>query len=330
MSCQFSVSFQRKKSRIILAFTLVVVFILMGSGMNSFYAAEETQPAISTGEKVPDIEHPMMKPKMYSEVMKCPNCGMMINMWARTRHTFHHPEGDFTTCSIRCMADKAVSSGADPDNIQVAVYLDPDTMIPVGQAVYVIGSTAPGTMTMTSKIAFADKAEAEQFSSTYGGKVVSFEDAFAAAKMELPKSRMAIDKKRKATGKIKEPTEQDSCTVCGMPPAKYPQHHCQVLAMDDSTLHFCSTQCMVNYNADPAKYVKEPQQTKMAWVTVYSDGMYDSAYGMYYVVGSGVDGPMGKEAIPFKLKSDAEDFVKANGGKIVSFPELTPDVVMGN
>ncbi len=66
----------------------------------------------------------------------------------------------------------------------------------------------------------------------------------------------------------------------------------------------------------------------MAWVTLYSDNMYESAFGVYYVVGSNVDGPMGKEAIPFKLKNNADEFVAVHGGKIVSFSLLTPELVM--
>jgi len=282
----------------------------------------------SMENKAPDVEHPIKNPKMYSETKLCSNCGMMINMWARTRHSFHHPEGDFTTCSIRCLADKVVSSGAEADNVQVALYMAPDKMIPAEQASYVIGSTAPGTMTMKSKIAFADRASAEEFASSYGGQVVNYEEALSEAKMELPQSRMLIDKKRKATGKIKEPTEKDACTVCGMPPAKHLNHNCQIWAMDGSTIHFCSTQCMINFNADQSKYVKEPIKTKMAWVKLYSDGMYESAIGAYYVVGSQVNGPMGKEAIPFKLKKNAEEFVKSNGGTIVNYSQLTPELVM--
>ncbi len=56
--------------------------------------------------------------------------------------------------------------------------------------------------------------------------------------------------------------------------------------------------------------------------------MYESAFGAYYVVGSQFNGPMGREAVPFKLKKDAEEFVRGNGGKIVSFPQLTPAMVM--
>ena len=309
-------------------FFFIALILLFATGSMTIFAMEETKPGTTAVKQVPDIEHPIKDPKMYSETMICPNCGMMINMWARTRHSFHHAEGDFTTCSIRCLADKIESSGTDADNVQVAVYIDPDKMIPVEEASYVIGSTAPGTMTMKSKIAFTDGSSAEEFASSYGGEVVDFQAALAEAKIELSKSRIMIDKRRKESGKIKEPTEKDVCTVCGMPPAKHPEHNCQILAMDDSTLHFCSTQCMVNFNTDQSTYVKEPIKTKMAWVTLYSDGMYESALGSYYVVGSQVNGPMGKEAIPFKLKNNAEEFVKLHGGKIVTFQQLSPALIM--
>jgi copper chaperone NosL len=330
MSMQNRVKFLKNgTSKVIFVLSALLIFMVVGISVSNLFAMEEKHPAMTTEKQVPDIEHPIKKPKMYSKTMRCPNCGMMINMWARTRHSFQHPEGNLTTCSIRCLADKTVSSGAGATHAQVAMYIDPDKMVPVENAAYVIGSSAPGTMTMKSKIAFEDKAAAEKFASSYGGQVVDYQGAYAAAKMELPKSRMLIDKKRKKTGKIKEPTEKDSCTVCGMYPAKYPKHKCQIWAMNGSTLHFCSTQCMVNFNAEPAKYVKEPSKTKMAWVTLFSDGMYESAFGAYYVVGTEIQGPMGKEAFPFKLKENAEDYVTANGGKIVNFPELTPALVMG-
>jgi copper chaperone NosL len=165
----------------LVALLMLGAFMVTGGAFTSAFAMEHGQPEMKKEQQVPDVEHPMMKPKMYSKEMRCPNCGMMINMWARTRHSFHHPEGDFITCSIRCMADKAVSSEAEPSTAQVALYLDPDTMVPVEKAVYVIGSTAPGTMTMQSKIAFADKVSAEQFAATYGGEVVDFQGAYLAA-----------------------------------------------------------------------------------------------------------------------------------------------------
>jgi len=52
--------------------------------------------------------------------------------------------------------------------------LDPDSMIPIETASYVMVSSAQNTMTMKSKIAFADKAAVEQFASSYRGQVVGF------------------------------------------------------------------------------------------------------------------------------------------------------------
>ena len=320
----------RKSLRSIIIISCLGVFMLSSGSTSHLFAMEHDQMAMESGKKAPDIEHPMMNPKMYSTKKRCPNCGMMINMWARTRHSFKHSEGDFTTCSLRCMADKAVNSGENPTNGHVALYLDPDKMVPVEKATYVIGSSAKGTMTMTSKIAFEDTQAAKKFAAAYGGQIVDFNSAFAAAKMELPKSRMMIDKKRKKTGKIKEPTAKDHCAVCNMYPARYPKYNSQIWAKSGKTIHFCSTQCMVNFNAEPERYMKEPVKTKMAWVTLYSNGMYESAFGPYYVVGSKVYGPMGMEALPFKVKKNAEEFVEIHGGEIVSFAQLTPELVMVN
>lgn len=185
-------------------------------------------------------------------------------------------------------------------------------------------------MTMKSKIAFENRQAADKFAAAYGGQVIDFNGAFTAAKMELPKSSIMIDKKRKETGKIKEPTEKDNCMTCGMYPARFPKHNSQIWTKSGKTIHFCSTQCFINFNVEPKKYMKEPVITKMAWVTLYSDGLYESAFGPYYVVGSKVYGPMGMEALPFKVKKNAEEFVEIHGGKIVSFSQLTPELVMGD
>jgi len=331
MSKQVQLMLQIRKSlRSIIVICCLGICMISSGNTSPLFAMEHGHTAMEKGKKALDIEHPMMNPKMYSTQKQCPNCGMMINMWARTRHSFKHSEGDFTTCSIRCMADKGVNSGENPTNGQVALYLDPDKMIPVEKAAYVIGSSAKGTMTMKSKIAFENQQTAEKFAAAYGGQIVDFKGAFAAATMELPKSRMMIDKKRKKTGKIKEPTEKDHCTVCGMYPARFPNHNSQIWTKSGKTIHFCSTKCLVNFNAEPEKYMKEPVTTKMAWVTLYSNGMYESAFGPYYVVGSKIHGPMGMEALPFKAKKDAEEFVEIQGGKIVSFSQLTPELVMGD
>jgi nitrous oxide reductase accessory protein NosL len=203
-------------------------------------------------------------------------------------------------------------------------------MVDANQAAYLIGSSAPGTMTMVSKIALADQAAADLFAATHGGEVVTFDTAFARATQEVEMSRAKITEKRVKSGKIKEPTETDRCKVCGMMPAKFPAHRAQILAGDDSTLHFCSTHCLVVYLAKPADYIEQPPKSKLTWVTVFPDGDFDYAGGMYYVVGSTVMGPMGPEPLPVREKAEAEAMAARVGGKVVRFHELNPAMFGGS
>ena len=273
------------------------------------------------------VMHPIMNPPRFTEAGPCPNCGMMVNMWARTRHAFTLAGEPVETCSIRCMADMAMRADARPADVKAALYLEPEKMVESGQAAYVIGSSAVGTMTMVSKIAFADRGAAEKFAAENGGEVAAFDAAFDRASKEVDMARAKISEKRRATGKIKEPAETDRCTTCGMMPAKYPAHRAQILAGGDSTFHFCSTHCLVEYLAKPADYLAKPPEAKFTWVTVYPEGDYDYAGGMYYVVGTGVMGPMGPEALPFRKKADAEAMAAKEGGRVKRFAELTAEMV---
>lgn len=275
------------------------------------------------------IMHPIKNPPKYTDKGLCPNCGMMLNMWARTRHSFANSEGKHETCSIRCIADMAMRTGEAPKDVQVAVYMNPEKMVSSDDATYVVGSSAKGTMTMKSKIAFASKEDAQKFAAENGGKVMNFAETFAIASKELPMSRPNIDSKRMKTGKIRIPAKDDHCITCGMYPERYPQHRSQILIPGNKSLHFCSTRCLINYQADPKKYFKEPPQAKWVWVTVYPDGDYDYAGGLYYVVGSKVMGPMGMEALPFRKKADAHAFAKEEGGKVMRFNEITPAMLTG-
>lgn len=267
-----------------------------------------------------EIMHPMKDQKQFTKG-NCPNCGMMLNMWARTRHTFTLSEGNFETCSIRCMADFSQKAGENPQNVNVAIYHHPEKMIPAEKAIYVIGSDAKGAMTMKSKIAFGSKDEVEKFVGSHGGKVENFSKTLTMATSELEKSRPKIAMKRKKMGKIKEPSKDDHCVECGMYPARYPEHRSQILTADGKTLHFCSTKCMTNYMIGTDESGKK-QKIASIWVTVYPDGGYEYAKGLYYVVGSKIMGPMGSEPLPFRMKADAQKFAQKNGGKVMRFEQV--------
>ena len=46
-----------------------------------------------------------------------------------------------------------------------------------------------------------------------------------------------------------------------------------------------------------------------------------------YVVGSGQNGPMGKEAIAFDKMADAKKFAATHGGKVIIFTGVTSDKI---
>jgi len=254
----------------------------------------------------------------------CSNCGMMLKKWAHTNHEFTNSEGHFRTCSIHCAADTSVKSGEEPRDVRVALHLHPDEMIPGQEAVYVIGSKDPGTMTKVSKLAFKSRADAEKFVAQKGGKVATFSEALAAAEAELPKAKPMIQAKRKKMGKIVEPSDQDRCSVCGMFPARYPKQNAQLVTPDKKRFHFCSTRCLSEFLHDPQKYGAGAIKGGAVWVHDYTSGRYIFGKNAYYVVGSEVLGPMGQEAIPFDLKSDATDFAKDKGGQVLKFDKVTP------
>jgi nitrous oxide reductase accessory protein NosL len=303
--------------QVVLLFVVLAGLLLPGTILSLVQAGE--------GE----IEHPMMNPAHYTDKGICSNCGMMLNMWARTRHAFSNSEGEFETCSLHCLADMSMRIDEQPRNVKSALFTAPEKMVPAADAVYVVGSSAPGTMTMKSKLVFASEKEARDFVAAKGGTVSDFSAAYEMAFKELAMSRPAIDARRKKTGKIKEPAETEGCTVCGMYPYRYPTYRSQILTMDKKTLHFCSTRCLVYYLANPAQYLDSPPKEMFTWVTVYPEGIYEYAGGLFYVVGSGVHGPMGFEALPFRTRAEAGAFAAKEGGKVMRFEEITPDMLQG-
>lgn len=315
---------------------LLAGIFMAGPAVRLLGAEEAKTPAMEQAKmqpgmaeaKAPPVEHPMMKPAQYTDKGKCPNCGMMLNMWARTRYHFLLDGKEEETCSIHCLAERAEREGAEPTDVKVALYLEPEKMISADQAFYVVGSTAPDTMTMVSKLAFADKAAAEKFAGEYGGVVTGYPLAYKQAVGQLEKDRLAIDTKRKNSGKIVIPSPEVRCTVCGMPPASYPNNRAQILTMDNKTLHFCSGQCLVNFLAAPAKYVEGETKPMFIWATAYPESMYDYAAGLFYVVRSKAHGPMGPEPFAFRTMKQASEFAAQKGGTILPFEKLSPKELM--
>ena len=107
-----------------------------------------------------------------------------------------------------------------------------------------------------------------------------------------------------------------------MYPARYPKHKCQIIAKDKNVYHFCSTQCLFDFLKNTKEYVKADVTPFQIWVIDYAAGTWISGKTAYYVVGSGMQGPMGYEAIAFDKKNAAGDFARKEGGNALVFSEV--------
>ncbi len=274
------------------------------------------------------IPHPITPPDPRFKG-QCPNCGMVRAMWARTWVTFENTEGKSEACSLHCLADVARKSGEAPQNVQVALYTQPKVIHPAQHAFFVVGSSARGTMTMQSKIAFPNQNAANQFIQSCGGEMAPFDKAFTLALRGVPKENQMIAANRLKKKKVVEPRDnQHRCPVCEMFPARYPRHKNQVRTRDKAVYHFCSTQCLFAFLEDSHAYAGRQVDPFLSWVVDYKSSAWISARTAYYVVGSGEAGPMGREAFAFDLKSDAEAFSRQHGGTVLPFTAVTPDAIM--
>jgi len=268
------------------------------------------------------VAHPLSPPDLALQ-RRCPNCGMMQSMWARTWKTFRLDDGMREACSFHCLADMAVKSDQTPQDVQTALFLQPRGMVSAMAAWYVVGSSASGTMTMLSKAAFPIRPAAEDFARACGGEVADYGTTYQLARKALEKENAMIGRKRLATGKIVPPIDlKDECVVCRMYPARYPRHCSQVSYGDARVDHFCSTHCLFTWLTDLKNDPLHTGRPGMIWVVDFVSGRWISGRTAYYVIDSGTMGPMGAEAIAFDRHAQAREFARAKGGRVMAFEEV--------
>jgi nitrous oxide reductase accessory protein NosL len=119
------------------------------------------------------------------------------------------------------------------------------------------------------------------------------------------------------------------CSVCGMFVAKYENWIVQVRLADGGVLFFDGVKDMMVYYFNPGKYGgPEQDAVREVWAKDYYSLQWLDGFKAFYVVGSDVYGPMGKEFIPFATRDAAENFLKDHEGKmILAFDEITEELV---
>jgi nitrous oxide reductase accessory protein NosL len=133
-----------------------------------------------------------------------------------------------------------------------------------------------------------------------------------------------------AGNNIPMPGKKEKCPVCGMFVAKYTDWVVSLTFRDSSSVFFDGPKDMFSYYLNMKKYSPSRKAADVVSITVkdYYDLKPVDGRKAFYVVGSDVYGPMGKEIIPFRKEADAREFLKDHKGKkIVGFGSVTPEML---
>lgn len=135
-----------------------------------------------------------------------------------------------------------------------------------------------------------------------------------------------------AAGQAPAPSERDKCPVCGMFVAKYRNWIATIGFKDGTHAFFDGPKDLFTYNLNLRKYNPAKSPAAIASIQVkdyYTLAVIDGRKA-FYVIGSDVHGPMGKELIPFGKPGDAQEFARDHKGKkVLRFEQITPAILKG-
>ncbi len=125
------------------------------------------------------------------------------------------------------------------------------------------------------------------------------------------------------------PAKNDKCPVCGMFVSMYPDMVAEIIFKDGTYAAFDGCKDMFRYYLNMKKYnpSKNINDIDSIYVHEYYDLTFIDGRKAYYVAGSDVYGPMGRELIPFRTEEDASAFKYDHKGKILRFGDVTEAVV---
>ena len=129
-----------------------------------------------------------------------------------------------------------------------------------------------------------------------------------------------------------KPGPKDKCPVCGMYVAKYPDWVAALTLRDGTRVFFDGVKDMLKYYFNMAKYApgKTAADIQVIYVTDYYRLEPIDGRMAFYVGGSDVYGPMGKELIPFQSEKAANEFMSDHVGQsLLKFQDISVDTLKG-
>jgi len=127
-----------------------------------------------------------------------------------------------------------------------------------------------------------------------------------------------------------EPRADAHCELDGMTLADYPGPKGQISYADGKTAYFCDTLELLSMLLHPeqVRAVAGAYTQDMAHADWdHPQGHWIDATKAYYVRGSHRGGSMGPSLASFAERADAEAFAHQFGGEVLSYTQITPDMV---
>jgi len=127
-----------------------------------------------------------------------------------------------------------------------------------------------------------------------------------------------------------KPSAANKCPVCGMFVAGFPDFLAAVVFKDGAVAYFDGCKDMFRFLFDVGRYAPGRARADVAsvWATDYYSLRWIDGSAAFFVRGSDILGPMGRELIPLGKESEAKEFMKDHGGAaVLRFAEITPDVL---
>ena len=116
----------------------------------------------------------------------CIHCGMDRKAYGFSRMLIHYEDGAAVgVCSLRCAVVEIDSNAGRTVKAILAADRESRALTDAMQAVWVMGGGKRGVMTDRPKWAFASRTPAEEFIERYGGTIITWTEALAAAREDL-------------------------------------------------------------------------------------------------------------------------------------------------
>jgi nitrous oxide reductase accessory protein NosL len=129
---------------------------------------------------------------------------------------------------------------------------------------------------------------------------------------------------------VPDPGERDTCPVCGMFVARYPEWIATVVYRDGHAHHFDGAKDLFKYLLDLGRWAPGHRAEDIATVAVtdYYAVQRIDARAAWYVIGSDMLGPMGHELIPHPTEAEAQEFLRDHKGvRVLRHGDVTLDLL---